>query len=110
MIDERRVQKAFDLLGRANEAAEARAKHDYLENRRKALLAQIIKELMSNGTSSAEAERTAPADQRYLDHLEMLREWAEKDYRWRNHRDTASAIIDGWRTAQANLRGRDRVG
>ena len=110
MIKESEVQKAYDLLRDPREAATARAKHEFYENHRRVLRADIVKELRASGMGVTEAEATAAADERYKKHLEEQRRWAYKDYWWRTRIDGAKAILDGYRTFRADQRGMDRIG
>ena len=108
MIDESRVQAAFDRLSQTAEAAKARATRVYLEEYGGHLIGLIMKEL--DDVPATTRKETARADPRYVEHLKRLYKAVHEDEWWRNERALAIALIDAWRTAEASSRGRDRIG
>ena len=109
MIPEQDIEQACDFLrDNAEAAAKARAYRLYLEEFRKSLKAQIMKEHIKLPVSAQ--EREAYADPRYLKHLEALETAIHEDERLRFLRGAALAKVDCWRTQEANRRGMDRVG
>jgi len=97
------IEKSLDFLrDNAEEAAQARADRIYIEEYRKTVKAQIMKE---HGEQSGIAqEREAYADPRYIEHLEAIRDAVFRDEKYRFLREAASAKIEAWRTASSNYR------
>ena len=90
----------------APKLAQAKAHRVYLEEYRKTLKAQLMKEC---GESSVNAqEREAYADPKYITHLEGLKEavHAEELLKWRMVTDQAS--VEVWRSQEASNRAIDR--
>lgn len=103
MITEEEVEKAIDYLrDTAVEAAQARADRIYLEEYRKSLKAMIMSEFA--GLAIGAQERQAYRDQRYVDHLEALKQAVFADEKIRFMRVAASAKIEAWRSQSANQR------
>lgn len=102
-ITDDEIDKALDYLrDNARDAAQAKANRVYVEEYRKVLKAQLMKE---HGTLSAVLqEREAYSDQRYIQHLEAIREAVMEDERHRFLRGSAEAKIDAWRTQSSNMR------
>ena len=73
MITEEEVEKAIDYLrDTAVDAAQARADRIHLEEYRKSLKAMIMSEFA--GLAIGAQERQAYRDQRYVDHLDALKQ------------------------------------
>lgn len=104
IISDAVAQKAFDYLAEnAEPAAVARAQRLHLEDYTKTVLAQCMNESTEKSVSAQEWDaRTHPA---FAEHMEGLKEARRLDelYRWK--RDQAHAILECWRTYNANLRG-----
>ena len=104
MITSEEVDKALEwLVTNADEAAEARAHRQYLEDFSRTIKAEIMSEHISDPVNAQ--ERHAYADSRYKQHLDGLKVAIKKDERFRWLKDTAIAKLDVYRTQQANLRG-----
>lgn len=102
-ITDEEVDKALDFLrDTARDAAQARANRAYVEQYRKTLKAQIMKE--HGQLSAVLQEREAYSDDRYVQHLEAIREAVQQDEFNRFMREAASAKIQAWQTMSANNR------
>ena len=104
-ITDDEIDKALDYLrDNARDAAQAKANRVYVEEYRKVIKAQIMKE---HGSMSAVLqEREAYSDFRYLQHLLAIREAVEADEHHRFLRGAADAKIEAWRTQSSNSRAR----
>lgn len=104
-ITDAEIDKALDFLrDNARDAAQARADRIYVEEYRKTLKATLMKE---HGSMSAVLqERNAYADERYVQHLEAIREAVRQDEFHRFMRVAAEAKIEAWRTQSSNSRVR----
>lgn len=104
-ITDDEVDKALDYLrDNARDAAQARADRIYVEEYRKVIKAQIMKE---HGDKSAVIqEREAYADPRYVAHLEAIKQAVLEDEGHRFLRAAADAKIEAWRTQSSNTRAR----
>ena len=103
MIDEKEVEKAVDFLRDSSEkAALATANRKYLEEHRKILKAQIMKEHIDKPVTAQ--EREAYADERYQKHLGALRNAIHADEQHKFKRHAAEAKIMAWQTQSANMR------
>ncbi len=104
-ITDEEIDKALDFLrDNAREAAQAKADRVYVEEYRKTLKAQIMKEHAS--LSAVLQEREAYADPRYVEHLEAIKEAVRLDEFSRFMRVAAEAKIEAWRTQSSNSRAR----
>lgn len=102
-IRDEEVDKALDYIrDNATVAASARANRIYVEEYRKVVKATIMKE--HDGKSAVVQERDAYADQRYVDHLEAIRQAVEVDEKCRFMLAAANAKIEAWRTQSSNER------
>jgi hypothetical protein len=102
-ISETEVDKALDYLrDNADAAAKARAERIYVEEYRKTVKAQIMKE--HDTLPFAGQEREAYADGRYVQHLEAIREAVHADEKHRFLLGAAQAKIEAWRSQCANER------
>ncbi len=102
-ITDEEIDKALDFLrDNAREAAQARADRVYVEEYRKTLKAQLMKEHAS--LSAVLQEREAYADPRYVEHLEAIKEAVRQDEFARFMRIAAEAKIEAWRTQSSNSR------
>lgn len=103
LISEHEVGRALDYLrDNADAAAKARAERIYVEEYRKTVKAQIMKEKADMPLGAQ--ERDAYADDRYVAHLDAIREAVEADERHRFLRSAAEAKIEAWRTQSSNYR------
>ena len=108
MIADDDVEKALHYLaGNARKAAQARADRIYVEEFRKVLKAQIMKE-RAEETLGAQ-ERDAYSDPRYLKHLEAIRDAVRDDEYHRFMRATAEAKIEAWRSQEATRRAEGKM-
>ena len=108
MITDSDMEKAVDFLrSEAGNAAKAKAEKEYLDSYSKVIKAQIQRENTLEGIGAQEAR--AYADQRYATHLNGLKVAIEQDefYRWK--RAAAEALIEAWRSQQANERALGKV-
>ena len=97
MITEADVEKAIQwLIDNAAKAAEARAKREYIEQYRKVLKAQVMKEHADKPLGVQ--EREAYADARYVEHLTALREAVEQDEKYRWLATAAETRVSAWQT------------
>ena len=103
MINEQEVEAAVDWLrDTANEASQKRAERLYLDEYRKVLRAQLMKQHMDLPVSAQ--EREALADPKYAEHLKALKIAIDEDERMRFLRVAAEAKIEAWRSMNANYR------
>jgi hypothetical protein len=110
MIDDTKLEKALDWLrDNAASAAKARAERVYLEEWIPSLRAQLAAGFMGAGDSAAAADIKAKASPEYQTALMGYREAVEKDERMRWDRTRADAIIEVWRSDQANQRAMGKV-
>lgn len=108
MIAEADVEKAVDYLrSSAQEAAEARASMKYLAEFLKSKRAML--KVAQVGMSNAAAEDVALADPAYLEILGGYRVAVEKDAYHSFKREAAGALIEAWRSMNANARAEGRV-
>ena len=104
-ITDDEIDKALDYLrDNARDAAQAKANRVYVEEFRKVLKAQIMKE--HGKLSAVLQEREAYSDPCYVDHLEAIRQAVEIDEGHRFLRAAADAKIEAWRTQSSNTRAR----
>jgi hypothetical protein len=99
------VDRALDFLqDNAKEAAQARAERAYIEQYRKTLKAEIMKEHLNMPIGGQ--EREAYADPRYKALLDGLRDAVKADEYHRFMRVAAEAKIEAWRTQSSNARSK----
>lgn len=102
-ISEDEIDKALDYLrDNANAAAVARAERIYVEEYRKVVKAQIMQEHAAKALAAQ--EREAYADDRYMVHLEAIRQAVAADERHKFLLSAAQAKIEAWRTQSSNER------
>ena len=102
-IKETDVERALHwLTENAGPAAKARAERLYVEDFRKVIKARLMAE--HDNLSAVLQERHALADERYLQHLEAIRQAVEIDEKNRFLRSAAEAKIEAWRTMCSNER------
>lgn len=111
MITEQQVQWAMDILiDRESNAAKSRAAHEHMGDLDKVVLAKLMNDAPDDLKSAAARENWARAHPSYEAHLDQKKVLAEMDYKARDRRSAASAIIEAWRTEQSNARMAGRVG
>ena len=104
-ITDDEIDKALDYLrDNARDAAQAKANRVYVEEYRKVIKAQLMKEHAS--MSAVLQEREAYSDPRYVQHLEAIKQAVEIDEGHRFLRAAADAKIEAWRTQSSNTRAR----
>jgi len=111
MISEKQLEWAMEILiDRDSQAAKARAGHEHMSDLDKVVLAKLMNDAPDDCKSAAAKETWARAHPQYLDHLEQKKSLAEMDYKLRDRRSAANAIIEAWRTEQSNARASARIG
>ena len=104
-ITDDEIDKALDYLrDNARDAAQAKANRIYVEEFRKVVKAQLMKE--HGAMSAVLQEREAYSDPRYAQHLEAIKQAVEIDEGHRFLRAAADAKIEAWRTQSSNTRAR----
>ncbi len=103
MITDTEAEKALDYIrDNATKAAQARANRIYVEEYRKTIKAQLMKE--SADLPLGAQEREAYSDVKYIQHLNAIREAVEQDEYFRWMLTAAEAKLEAWRTQSANNR------
>lgn len=103
MISETDIEAAVDYLrDNASKAAKAKAERIYMEEFRKTVKATIMRETLSESLGAQESR--AYADERYEQHLKVMRDAIERDEYHRWMLVAAQAKIEAWRTQQSNAR------
>ena len=106
-IKDETVHAAFDTLElHAQPAAAAKAMRERREDQRKAAKARAFLEAKG---SVAEREATAILSEEYRIASEAFYAAVEADEEYRNTRSKCEAIIEAWRSVQANYRAMGRV-
>lgn len=95
------VQKAFDAL-QSDAHWTAKLVYDRTDRERKVLLARLERE--SNGKNQRERETYALTHPHYSALLERLEAAEAMYYEARDKRDSASSILEAWRTLSADRR------
>lgn len=109
MINDASVDNALRYLAEsAEEAAQARADHLYLKEFRKTKKAELMNKSNMGDTESAR-ERYAYAHPEYQEVLAGFKEAARKDALHSFKRAASEAVIEAWRTQQANIRAAESV-
>jgi len=104
-INDAEVESALHWLNdNAVVAAKARAERLYVEDYARVIKARIMREHAKE--SGIVQEREAYADNRYLQHLEAIRQAVMADETQRFLRDAKLALIESWRSQSANERTR----
>lgn len=103
MISDEDIEKAVDYLrDNAREAAQAKANRVYMEEYRKVVKAQVMREFDDKPLGAQEA--IAYAHPRYKQHLEAMKSAIEKDEYHHWMRTAAEAKISAWQTQNATAR------
>ncbi len=108
MID---PQAAVDyMIAKSGEYAQAKANRIYLEEYRKSLKSQLMKDALAGGYEAANAqEREAYSNPTYKQHLTALKEAVEAEERLRWMLIAAEARIEVWRSQEASKRTEHRM-
>lgn len=103
MIGDDDIEKAVDFLrDSAAKAARAKAERIYLEEYRKVVKAQLMRENADQALGAQEA--IAYSDPRYKQHLDVMKGAIERDEYFRWMLSAAEAKLEAWRTQSANQR------
>lgn len=103
MIDDAEVERALDYLRDSSlKMAQARGERIYAEEYRKSLKAILASH--SNESSEAAKDRAAYTHERYLEHLDRIKQAVINDEEQRALRVAAEMKIEVWRSQQANIR------
>lgn len=110
-ITDKQMDWAMEILiDRESQAAKARAAHEHMNDLDKVVLAKLTYDAPDELKSATARENWAKAHPQYREHLEQKKVLAEMDYKARDRRSAASAIVDAWRTEQSSARLAARVG
>jgi hypothetical protein len=110
LIDDAKLEQTLDWLrDNAGKAAKARAERVYMEEWLPSLRAQLAAKFIESGDSAAAADMKAKAHQDYRNALEGYRQAVEADELMRWHRTRADALVEVWRSDQANQRAMGKV-
>ena len=105
MITDERAQKAIDFLAATDKRhAEARSLVSRLQELRKSIKGMLVSQYMGSGMAHNKATEKAYDADEYREHLKELDDAELAFFTLDNQRKTASALIDMWRTYQANIR------
>lgn len=108
MITNEDVDKAVEYLRtNARAAAQARANRIYMEEYRKVVKGQLMREFPNLPIGAQEA--SAYSDPRYAEHLQAMQTAIERDEFNRWMMVAAEAKIEAWRTQQANARAEGKA-
>jgi uncharacterized membrane-anchored protein YjiN (DUF445 family) len=103
MISDEDAERAADYIrDQARAAAQAKANRIYLEEFRKVVKAQLMREYDDQALGAQ--ERDAYAEPRYKQHLEAMKTAIEADEYHRWMMTAAEAKLEAWRTQSANAR------
>ena len=102
MITENLVKKAVDYLhSSCEEAAQARANRNYLDDFTKHLKSKLARSFEG---SNANQIMNAEASEEYLTHLQALKTAIELDELFRHKIHAADTVVEVWRSEQATER------
>lgn len=108
MISDEKIEAALDYLAKSvDEAAQARADKVYLTEYRKTLKAELMNQC--NESTEGAKERFAYAHENYKTHLNGLKESVRRDAMHSFRREAYNAVIEAWRTQQANHRAMEKI-
>lgn len=104
-------QAAVDfMVAKSGEYATAKANRIYMEEYRKSLKSQLMKDALVSGYEAANAqEREAYSNPVYKDHLQALRQAVEAEEKLRWLLIAAEARIEVWRSQEASKRSEHRM-
>jgi len=90
--------------------AQAKANRFYLEEYRKTLKAELMKDALQTGFEAVNAqEREAYSHPTYKNHLKAIREAMELEEKLRWQLISAQARVEVWRSQEASNRAMDRI-
>lgn len=105
-ISDETAEQAFDAL-RSSRHAVAKAAYEKMTRQRKVLLARLERE---SNEGSVKARETYALTHPHLAAFDEDLALVEAEFfTARDERDSAAALIEGWRTIQANERAAERV-
>lgn len=108
MITDDDIEKALDYLrDNAAKAAKAKAERIYMEEYRKVVKSQIMRE--NDNLALGAQEAIAYSDERYKQHLQAMRDAIDRDEYHRWMLIAAEAKIEAWRTQSSNSRAQGKV-
>lgn len=108
MISEAEIEQAVEWLrANAHNAARAKAQRIYLSEFRKTMKATLMKEVISEAIGAQ--ERHAYSHEKYVAHLEAMKDAIEKDEYMTWMRVAAETKIEAWRSLNANARAEGRA-
>lgn len=108
MISDEEVDKAVEYLRtNARQAAQAKANRIYLEEYRKVVKSQIMRENSNMALGAQEA--IAYSDPRYTQHLKAMETAIERDEYNRWMMVAAEAKVEAWRTQSATRRAEGKA-
>ena len=103
IVTDEDVEKALEFLrDNATYAAKCRAERIYCEEYRKTIKAEIMG--VYNHLPISAQERQAYSSDKYINHLQVLKLAIEKDEKQRFLMKAQEAVIEAWRTQNANMR------
>ena len=105
-IPDKHVEHALEIL-KSSDAAAARAAYEYAEKHLKVVLARETR--LSNLKTAAERDAAALCSDAYREALENYGQLAEVYFAAKDRREAAMAVIEAWRTVNANARSMERV-
>lgn len=104
MVSDEQAEKAADYIrDHATAFAQAKANRIYHEEYRKSLKSMLFNHVEG---AAAVRESLAYADERYLKHLEDLKQAVFEEEKLKGLIKAAEMKIEVWRSQSANLRGR----
>ena len=107
MITEQLVKKAVDYLhSSCEEAAQARANRNYLDDFTKHLKSKLARSFEG---SNANQIMQAEASEEYLTHLHVLKDAIELDELFKHKIHAADTVISVWQSEGANERALGRI-
>lgn len=109
MIQDDDIEKAVDYLqNNSTKASKAKAERVYMEEYRKVVKSQLMRE--NDDKTLGAQEAIAYADPRYTQHLKVMRDAIEADEYHRWMLTAMEAKIEAWRTQQSNARSLGKLG
>lgn len=109
-ITDKQLEWAMEILiDRDHKAAKARAAHEHMSDLDKVVLAKLMNDAPEDCKSISAKENWARAHDSFKTHIEQKKELAEMDYKARDRRSAANAIVECWRTDQSNARAMSRA-
>lgn len=98
------------MIAKSTEYAQAKANRIYMEEYRKSLKSQLMKDALVEGNAAVNAqEREAYASPAYVQHIQALREAVEAEETIRWMLVAAEARIEVWRSQEASKRAEGKA-